>query len=781
MISSLLNTAETVAVGSAEIPLLGQANLWIEDTLVDDRSIQLTQTIIQQALKKTAAGQLEVWVFDDGLSGLSSPFWPLNSSGEKILHVLNDIQDLKDTLKYLRNHVQAVKNVTQGLARNLVEFRQQVNYPVEGYKLVVLSTDYSSLSDEDQMQLAILLKAGPVAGVSFIIHSMVLDVNPFVLAMCKRLALEGDTIVAGGQKITGWTPLAAQELIETSQHIADDLNAVKMDPIAFTSVQPLDSTWGCTSEDGITFSIGRYGVQTVEVTLGDELNQRHNMLVTGAVGQGKSNLISVIIHSLCQRYSPTELRLFLLDFKEGVTLQPFFDQESGQYLPHAQVLGLEADREFGLSVFQYLFSVYRDRMRLFKSAGVQNIKQYRLDHPGEQMPRMVVIIDEFQMMFSENDKISDQIADLLIKGVRLFRACGIHIILASQTIGGNMALMGSTGEGLFGQVPVRVALKNSLAESQATLSVKNDAAVHLHAREAIVNLDYGEVSSNRKTSIAFADEKVLAPLRTEWWQMARATTNPPYVFLGEQKRSLTQDLARQKELVNSSTPVILLGARIEVDAHPLEIQFGREIGRNIAILGAGGVVPQIQTMALSLALHSSPKQFVILDLLESNADWDFSRERFIAMLTEAGQTVEVISKDQVPGVITSLSSRAQTGSGPNDIIVIGLGLDRCRTMPMEFQDLCKVGPAEGIHLIGWWSKLESFREQIGYGGEANFDTRLVMKLEPQAVKQLMNDPLLEWKETDNRALVWDAVELPTPTRIIPYSILDPDCVRLVRG
>ena len=71
-------------------------------------------------------------------------------------------------------------------------------------------------------------------------------------------------------------------------------------------------------------------------------------------------------------------------------------------------------------------------MKQFKEAGVQSLREYRMALPEAQMPRIVLIVDEFQMMFSERDKLSDQIADLLQKGVRLFRACGIHIILASQ-------------------------------------------------------------------------------------------------------------------------------------------------------------------------------------------------------------------------------------------------------------------------------------------------------------------------------------------------------------
>ena len=88
--------------------------------------------------------------------------------------------------------------------------------------------------------------------------------------------------------------------------------------------------WQHNSRDGITFTVGRYGTSAIAITLGDEINQRHNALVTGAVGQGKSNLISVIVHSLCHRYSPQELQLYLLDFKEGVTLQRFTDGPAGE-------------------------------------------------------------------------------------------------------------------------------------------------------------------------------------------------------------------------------------------------------------------------------------------------------------------------------------------------------------------------------------------------------------------------------------------------------------------
>jgi hypothetical protein len=776
MVSGPLEVCERVPLGDGEVDLFGSANLWIEDTLADDQSIRLTQAIIQRALEATAPGQLELMVFDDALSGVAAPFWPLNSGGEKVMAVMNDEQEFAAALRYLRNHVQGVKNVVQGLARNLVDFRRQVGYPVESYKLVVVSTDVSLLDDQTQAQLAILLKAGPAAGVSFVVHSMTLGANPLVVSMCEHLALKGGVIMRdGGSPVRGWRAASPQELIGAAVKVATGLAATKADPIHFTDVQPLESTWSCSSADGVTFSLGTYGLQKVDVTLGDELNQRHNILITGAVGQGKSNVISVLIHSLCQRYSPDELQLYLLDFKEGVTLQPLVDGPAGEYLPHARVLGLEADREFALSVLRELFGLYRARMKQFKASGVQSLRQFREAFPGSTMPRVVVVIDEFQMMFADRDRVSDEIAELLVRGARLFRASGIHVVLASQTIGGNLALMGSSGEGLFGQVPIRIALKNSLSESRATLGDRNDAAAHLRARQAIVNLDYGDLAANMKVSVAFADELVLAPLRRDWWARARATHPAPFVFAGEQRQSVGAAISRLAG-PPAREPVLLLGSRVDVDARPLSAPFGRSIGRNVALIGSGEAVHQIENMVLSLVAQRPRTSFAILDLAEGDHAWSESRSAFVAAITRAGAEVQVVAGPDVPGYVSDLTFSLTRRQHVDDLVVLGLGLDRCRELTSELQDLVKAGPPVGVHLIGWWMKIDSFREQVGYGGEAYFDIRLALLLDGQSAKQLMGDPLLEWDGPENRMLAWDTAELPAAVRVIPYTVFDPDAL-----
>lgn len=136
--------------------------------------------------------------------------------------------------------------------------------------------------------------------------------------------------------------------------------------VPFEELHDIRKIWDRSSAEGLTFSIGKHGINNVEITIGDEIGQRHNVVITGAVGQGKSNLISVIIHSLCLRYSPAELVLYLLDYKEGVTFKAFSNIDQDEYLPHARALGLESDVSFGAAILEMLFHEYQRRMGVLK-------------------------------------------------------------------------------------------------------------------------------------------------------------------------------------------------------------------------------------------------------------------------------------------------------------------------------------------------------------------------------------------------------------------------------
>ena len=56
------------------------------------------------------------------------------------------------------------------------------------------------------------------------------------------------------------------------------------------------------------------------------------------------------------------------------------------------------------------------------------------------MPRVLLIVDEFQEFFVEDDKIAQEVTLLLDRLVRQGRAFGMHVILGSQTLGGQYSL-----------------------------------------------------------------------------------------------------------------------------------------------------------------------------------------------------------------------------------------------------------------------------------------------------------------------------------------------------
>ena len=387
------------------------------------------------------------------------------------------------------------------------------------------------------------------------------------------------------------------------------------------------------------------------------------------------------------------------------------------------------------------------------------------------MPRIVVVIDEFQMLFADQDTVATTASDLIIKGGRLFRACGIHFILASQTIGSGGMLGGTTGQALFAQIPVRLALKNSLAESHATLGLKNDAASHIRSREAIVNLDYGELSSNRKTTIAYADDAILAELRTAWWQQAQGTVTPPEVFEGEHRLSLHDDECFLTNLPNRHA---MLGRRITVGVAPLAAEFSTDVGRNLALFGTGPGHTILLNTVLSL-LHSTPAaEIIVFDLAN---DWHSPehnnvRIHFERQLTRLGSTYRVVGKHQADALIDELAeqvaNRADDASAP-PVYIIGLGLERWRRDTTKIKTLFANGPLSDIHLLGWWNKYSSFKAMVGLGGDNNFDIRIAMHLDHSSAREAFKQPILRWTPQDNRALAWDSATMSNPQLVIPYS------------
>src|SRR5262249_17856752 len=207
--------------------------------------------------------------------------------------------------------------------------------------------------------------------------------------------------------------------------------------------------------------------------------------------------------------SPDEVELYLIDFKKGVEFKTYAAHE----LPHARVVAIESEREFGLSVLQRLDAELRARGEHFRAVGAQDLSAYRQAAPGARAPRTLLIVDEFQEFFVEDDRLAAEAAQLLDRLVRQGRAFGMHVLLGSQTLGGAYSLARST----IDQMAVRIALQCSEADAHLVLS-KDNAAARLLSRpgEAIYNSANGLIEGNDLFQVVWLPderrEQILAQL-----------------------------------------------------------------------------------------------------------------------------------------------------------------------------------------------------------------------------------------------------------------------------
>jgi S-DNA-T family DNA segregation ATPase FtsK/SpoIIIE len=256
---------------------------------------------------------------------------------------------------------------------------------------------------------------------------------------------------------------------------------------------------GATTSGGFDIPIGwKAGGEVVSLRLG-ATDSEHHALLAGKTGSGKSNLLHVIIHSLCEKYSPSEVDLYLLDYKESTE----FTVYSEPSLPHARLVATESDPEYGVTVLRHLAEELERRGRIFKAEGVRDFAAYRTER-REHLPRILLVIDEFQVLFSDGRQVGEVSEQLLTQLLKQGRSFGIHVLLATQTLKNMNAL--SIGA-IVSQLGCRIALACGQEDSALILGGGNWEAAELRSPpEGIINNANGAKSGNIRFLIPLADD-----------------------------------------------------------------------------------------------------------------------------------------------------------------------------------------------------------------------------------------------------------------------------------
>ena len=154
-----------------------------------------------------------------------------------------------------------------------------------------------------------------------------------------------------------------------------------------------------------------------------DLARMPHLLIAGATGSGKSVCINTLITSIIYRATPEEVRLILIDPKK-VELSMY------NGIPHLLV-PVVTDPKKASGALSWAVLEMDERYRVFAEAGVRDIRGYNAQRDTDTplMPQIVVVIDELSdLMLVAPGEVEDYICRI----AQLARACGIHLVIATQ-------------------------------------------------------------------------------------------------------------------------------------------------------------------------------------------------------------------------------------------------------------------------------------------------------------------------------------------------------------
>ncbi|MCC6428829.1 MAG: AAA family ATPase [Phycisphaerales bacterium] len=786
------------------------------------QSIAALQNIMLRLLTALPPGKVRFTIIDPvGLGESFAGFMHLADYeqqlvGDKIWtesrHIEQKLTDLTEHMetviqKYLRNEFATIQ-----------EYNEKAEEIAEPYRFLVIADFPAGFSEAAAKRLASIVASGPRCGVFTMIAMDTRQRPPawVPLADIERgsvnLVFKGGKFTWQEEQFSRW-PLEIEQppgdeqfttLIHEVGRLAKDSGRVQ---VPFETVAPgTEQIWTRDSAEEVRVPIGRAGATKIQnLSLGRGTAQ--HALIAGRTGSGKSTLLHAIITSAALWYSPDDVELYLVDFKKGVEFKTY----ATHVLPHARVIAVESEREFGLSVLRRLDVELTHRGEMYRSLGVQDLAGFRRAKPDHPLPRVLLIVDEFQEFFVADDKIAQEASLLLDRLVRQGRAFGIHVILGSQTIGGVYSLARST----IGQMAVRIALQCSEADSYLIMSEDNSAARLLsRPGEAIYNDASGMLEGNSPFQVVWLpDEK-----REKFLDGVRSRTStsrePPIVFEG----NVPSDLARNNQLngllngtakPDSTLPRAWLGEAISIK-DPTSVVFKRQSSANLVIVGQHDLPSMAVTLStvLSLAIHaklspgaaggggSGGSTLAPVSVLDGSVMEDGSPSPFERAGAANPGLIRRGGVREADAMIAALHEELQRRQQPDaaegsNLFLVVYGLQRFRSLrraeedfgfgssdsesagkpDQQFMNLLRDGPALGIHTVMWVNTAATLERSLDRRALREFDGRVLFQMS-QADSSVLIDGPQAAQLGQHRALYFSE-ETGVIEKFRPYALPEP--------
>ncbi len=371
------------------------------------------------------------------------------------------------------------------------------------------------------------------------------------------------------------------------------------------------NNWFTGKHGEIALPIGIKGADiVVKMVLGrGGGSTEHHALICGQTGAGKSTLLHTLIMSTLISYSPDEVQMYLLDFKEGVE----FSAYTRYRLPSLRVVAINSEREFGLSILKELCTEFKERTKYFNRYAVSDIDSYEklLDVP--KVSKLIMIFDEVQELLrsreGKEDSISRECLNCIGQLVMQGRAAGIHVILASQDFHNCTGL-----ETYFNQMAIRIAVKGSEEGAASILASDNPGIRTLQDRPAgaaIYNGGNGAETANNFFQVSYISKEERFDLLS---RLDAYFTDPEVAPLYEEQQTRVLLTNAEDNINNCFNKLILDGINSVTPLGSHEDGYGLLLGQGF---GKKSIfVPELRAKAQDNLLIVSKDEKMAMSLFE---------------------------------------------------------------------------------------------------------------------------------------------------------------------
>lgn len=457
---------------------------------------QFLREMLMRLLSSAPLVQLEVILIDalslGGIFNLARRL--LNKDNDFIYQkrILTESKETEEALKHLYEYLKV--NLQEKLAgfRDFAHYNENATDPLPLKALFLSGVD--ALSQNALYYLEKIMRFGSKNGVLSFVNLESEKNNKSAEDLKKHAEFFKDTTSFERLKYLNVEVINDQGIkSQRMQDFADKIKAYykqkKEVKRELKDLQKDEKFWTESSQSKVSVPVG-WDINHKEVCF-EIGNEQNHTLICDHSGSGKSNFLHVLIQNLAFYYEPDEVQLFLLDYKEGVEFNAYTDP----ILEHARLVSVASSVGFDMSFLSWLCDEIKKRSELFKQFKVKDLSDYR---KHEKMPRLIVVVDEFQVLFSDNKStkaVEGHLNTLLKKG----RSYGVHLVLATQTMRGT-----DINPSFKAQIANRIALPMDAEDSSSVLG--DDAACELVRPEGIFNNNGGHQKYHTKMSIPKAPD-----------------------------------------------------------------------------------------------------------------------------------------------------------------------------------------------------------------------------------------------------------------------------------